>query len=492
MNSPINRRAFLRQSAFAAAALSASPFDVIAARRNNLERISTTKKVIVIGAGLAGLSAAYELTQAGHDVTLLEARTRAGGRVQTLREPFSDGIYAEAGAISVYDVHDWTMKYLKLFGLALDPVAPSSLASLYHLRGKRVEVKRDEGIEWPLSLTPEEKRLSRSGMWQQYVEPLVKEWGRAAAPDGVPEALRKYDQMTFSEFLRQQGASADAVALLRLNYTDFWGDGIDSVTALGLLREIGHREMAKARYTIRGGSDLLPKAFAARLADKIRYGTPVVKIEHDARGVRVVYLQAGTHQTLAADYLICAMPFSTLKQIEVSPGFSPEKQRAVEQLPYTSVARVYLQTRKRFWLDAGLTGTAFTDLPIMSIYDSTFNQPGARGILEAYMGGPQARRATTMKEGERVSFTLEQVEKIHPAVRENFEGAASKCWDADEWARGGYAWFRPGQLTSLAPHIARPEGRIHFAGEHASAWPGWMQGALESGNRAAREVNQAQ
>ena len=90
-----------------------------------------------------------------------------------------------------------------------------------------------------------------------------------------------------------------------------------------------------------------------------------------------------------------------------------------------------------------------------------------------------------------MSFALEQMEKVYPAIRENFEVGASKCWDEDEWARGDYAWFKPGQMTSLIPHIARPEGRIHFAGEHASAWPGWMQGALESGNRAAREINEA-
>jgi monoamine oxidase len=160
-------------------------------------------------------------------------------------------------------------------------------------------------------------------------------------------------------------------------------------------------------------------------------------------------------------------------------------------LPYTSVARVYLQTRKRFWLNEGLTGQAATDLPIMSIYDRTVNQPGTRGILESYMAGPQARRATAMKGSERVSFTLEQMGKVHPAIRENFEGGTSKCWDEDEWARGDYAWFKPGQMSSLIPHIARSEGRIHFAGEHASAWPGWMQGALESGNRAAREINEA-
>lgn len=96
-----------------------------------------------------------------------------------------------------------------------------------------------------------------------------------------------------------------------------------------------------------------------------------------------------------------------------------------------------------------------------------------------------------MKEAERIRFTLEHMEKVYPGIRQNFEGGTSKCWDEDEWARGDYAWFKPGQMTSLLPHIARPEGRVHFAGEHTSPWTGWMQGALESGIRAAREVNEA-
>jgi monoamine oxidase len=491
MKQSISRREFLKQGAVASALYSMPRLNVPGATARPLKPTAAPKRIIIIGAGLAGLSAAYELTQAAHDVTILEARTRAGGRVYTMREPFSDGMYAEAGAIYVPDSHDWTMRYIKLFELSLDPVLPRNLASIIYIRGKRIEAKRGQTIEWPLDLTAEEKRLGRSGMMEKYIGSILKQISNAASPDWPPNSLKEYDQMTFSEFLRKQGASPDAVALLRLGYPDLWGDGVDSVSALGLLRDFALGGDTKQTYTIKGGSDLLPKAFAARLTDKIRYGAPVVRIEHNAQGVRIVYLQAGAHKTIAADHLICAMPFSVLKHIETSPRFSPEKERAIEQLPYTSVARVYLQTRKRFWLNEGLTGQAATDLPIMSIYDRTVNQPGTRGILESYMAGPQARRATAMKGSERVSFTLEQMEKVHPAIRENFEGGTSKCWDEDEWAHGDYAWFKPGQMSSLLPHIARSEGRVHFAGEHASAWPGWMQGALESGNRAAREINEA-
>ena len=488
----MKRREFLKQSAIACAgALTLPAVKATAFTSGKLERTGAPRKVIVVGAGLAGLSAAYELTQAGHDVTILEARARPGGRVQTLREPFSDGLYAEAGAMNVYDSHHWTMKYIKLFDLTLDKSLPSTLASLYYLKGQRIEAKPGQAVAFPLALAPEEKTLGRRGMWEKYVGAVLKEIGDYTAPGWPPAALKKYDRMSFYEFLRRQGASMDAATLLGLGAYGAFGDGARSVSALVLLREAAHRGGVKQNYYIRGGTDLLPRAFAARLTDRIRYGAPVVRIEHDAQQVRAVFLQANAQTTLAGDALICAIPFSVLRRISISPRFSPEKQQAIEQLPYTSVARAYLQTRKKFWLDEGLSGSATTDLSNMLVFDGAPNQPGKRGIIEAYLAGAQARQVTAMKESERVSSVLAMMEQVHPRVRANFEVGATKCWDEDEWARGGYAWYKPGQMETLLPHVARPEGRIHFAGEHASSLFGWMQGALESGNRAAQEVNAA-
>ena len=127
----------------------------------------------------------------------------------------------------------------------------------------------------------------------------------------------------------------------------------------------------------------------------------------------------------------------------------------------------------------------------MAIVNSTLNQGGARGILESYTAGEQARRVAAMTETLRLEFTASEMEKVYPGIRKNFEGGASVAWDEDGWARGAYAWFKPGQMSELLPHIARAEGRIHFAGEHTSSWPGWMQGAFQSGHRAASEINRA-
>jgi len=487
----LNRREFIRQSAFATTALIAAPLKTSSATRYLSALTARAQKVIVVGAGLAGLSAAYELSEAGHDVTILEARTRAGGRVFTIREPFADGLYAEAGAMQVFDSHPLTMKYIKLFGLELDPIKPSGLSSIVYMQGKRIQVTPGKSAAWPIPLSADERKLGQRAMWEKYVASVLPEVREGEALDAVADSLKKYDRMTFSEFLRSRGASPAAVALFKVGLAAGLGDGADAVSALDLLREALHRGDGKQSFTIRGGTDQLAKAFAARLSEKITYGAPVVAIEQNSQGVRVICAPTGRQRTFNADRLVCAVPFSVLKRIAVAPGFSRGKQLAIEQLEYTSVARVYLQTRKRFWLDEGLSGYASTDLPVMSVFERSINQPGTRGILESYMAGPQARRVTAMRNSERISSTLTGMKTIYPELPEYFEGGAAKCWDEDEWARGAYAWFRPGQMTSLLPHIARAEGRIHFAGEHASTSPGWMQGALESGNRVAREIDEA-
>jgi len=480
----------LKQTAVVAATLSASSQMNFAFGLRRLERRSAPKKVIIIGAGLAGLSAAYELTQAGHDVTVLEARTRPGGRVYTLRDPFAEGLYVEAGAARIPDHHRFTLKYAELFGLTLDPFEPPDLPSVYYARGKRIQVRPGQKVEWPYDLAAEERALGVNGMRQKYIWSMLNELGDVTDPSWPsPEMLKKYDQMNRSDFWRSRGASPEAVTLLSLGGID---DRVEPRSALVMLRNQALNQKLNGYYKIRGGNDLLPKAFAARLSEKIHYAAPVVRIEQSAQDVKAVFLHAGAYHTLTGDYLICAVPFTVQKNIEVAPAFSVEKQRAIEELQYLSVSKIFLQSKKRFWVNEGQSGFATTDLPISQVWDVTYKQPGTRGILQAYPISLHSRRVTGMPEKERISFALEQVEMIYPGMREHFEGGVTKCWDEDEWARGASAYYKPGQFSSLLPHVARPEGRIHFAGEHTSVWiDGWMQGALESGNRVAREVNAA-
>lgn len=392
----ITRRQFLRRSAIAVAG--ACLYRTQASGAVILS--GPAKKVLILGAGMAGLVAAYELSRLGHDVTILEARTRPGGRVHTLREPFSDGLYAEAGAARIPDEHELTLKYVKEFELPLEPFYPKGLSALRFDRDSREEVPSDG-----------------------FTDALTKNLG----PDlgGNPERWRK----------------------------------------------------------IKGGTDLLPKAFAEKLAGKIRYGAPVVRIEQDASQARVVFMDAGRRQTLTADVVLCTIPFSVLSRIEL-PALSERKREVIKRTRYDAVSRVYLQTKNRFWEEKGLSGFAFTKGAI-EIWQPTWSQPGPRGILMTYARPGEAERITRLKESERIAVTLKQLDGIFGGLRENFERGGSKCWTEDEWSRGAWAFVGLDFLSAAAP-----DGRIHFAGEHLSPWVSWMQGALSSGLRAVKEIDE--
>jgi monoamine oxidase len=445
-------------------------------------RAGPSRKVIVLGAGLAGLVAGYELLQAGHDVTIVEARNQPGGRVRTLREPFTDGLHAEAGALFVPQRHALTLKYARLFGLALDPALPLLEARLFYARGQRI-VAGGRNVHWPFDLSPEERDLGRTGLWDRYIAQAVAALGDAD--------LASLDAMSFAQFLRSRGASPAAVALLRLGHPDLIGEGIESYSALQMLRHLALTPLDSPRYTVRGGTERLVEAFAAKLASRIRYASPVVSLEPGDASASLIVSRGRGPERLAAERVVCALPFSILRRLDVSPAFSAEKKRAIEELEYTSITRVFLQFRRRRWRSENLYVGASTDLPIPWVFEHTVNQPGERGILEAQAAGAQARSLARMPEAERIEFALSQLERIFPGIRGDYELGVSKIWDEDPWARGAFAFFRPAQMLRLAPQLARAEGRIHFAGDHTSAWPGWMQGALESGLRAAREVIEA-
>ena len=488
MTHTLPRRDFLKMSVSAVAAISALRLDAAGAQFTRLERKAPAKKVIVVGAGLAGLAAAYELTQAGHEVTVLEVRTRPGGRVRTLREAFSDGLHAEAGARIFSDSFPRLIQYAKLLDVPFDPIPAAAFASLYHLRGQRLTAEAGEPIAWPYDLSAEEQRLGPFGILMKHVLPVLEQVGDPTLPDWRLDSVKQYDQTSFNEFLRQQGASNEALELLRRAF--FFGEGADTTSALQyFVAYLATFFKGQVFYAFRGGNDLLPRALAARLQDRIHYGATVVKISHGPKGVAAVFQQGGSDHTLEAEHLICAVPFSHLRHMEVSPSFGSQEEAVIQELEYASVARIYLQVRSRFWEREGVSGSAITDLPIMEVAEQPFPRPETptpRGILEAFVQGPEAHRVAAMTEHERIEFALEHMEKVHPGVHQYVEGGTSKFW-----GHGGYTEFAPGQMTAWLPLAERPEGPVHFAGEHTSRLAGTMEGALESGQRAAQEVNEA-
>ena len=401
---------------------------------------------------------------------MLDARDRPGGRVLTLRDTFADGQYAEAGAETFGETHNFVRRYVQTFHLDTIPAWDyGKLTSLVLLDGQR---------------SPSTDELTR-----KYIEPAVKEIGDPLAP-GWPTAdlLRRFDAVSMAELLRSRGASPEEIARLRVMYSDAWDNGTAPDSSLCLLRDEAIARTG-ASFRIRGGNDRLPKALAQSLGARVHYRTTLRRIRQNNQHVTVTVDTSGRRSQISADYLICAIPFTVLRSIDVTPAFSEEKQRTIRELTYNSVTRVYAQSPMRSWVADGLSGYAATDLPIGTVWDCTEGQPGARGILECYTSGERARRLASLSEPQRVRTVVENLQKVFPGVRP--EKAVSIAWDADPLVKGAFAWFKRDQMSTLLPHIARREGRVFFAGEHTSPWFGWMQGALESGNRAAREVSDA-
>jgi len=479
----LNRRTFVRRAAAGVVGLSAAP-----AWSRRIEAATRAQKVLVVGAGMAGLSTAFELSALGHDVTVLEARTRPGGRVFTLRESFADGLYADAGAMQVFDSHARAQKYVKQFELELDPIRAAAPGSLMHLMGQRIATKAGDPPQWPFALNADEQTLTAGGLYAKYVTPHLPGVLAADAQGRLLNEFGKYDAMTFAGYLRSLGASANAIKILNAGLPIGLGDGGEQHSALNLLREAAYRSLRKQSFSIRGGTDRLPKALASRLGDRIHYGAPVVRIEQDASGVRVIAMPRGSARTFIADRVVCAVPFAVLRAVAFSPALSRDTSAAMYGLPNTSVVKVFVQTRTRFWIAEGQSGGASTDLPLTLLSERTVNQPGTRGILEAYVAGAAARQLCALNQEARLRAVTADMAKLFPAIADQYESGTSKCWDEDEWSRGAYAWFRPGQMTRFLPTLGKPEGRIHFAGDHTSPTPGWMEGALHSAERVVKEV----
>ena len=491
----LTRRSFLQHAAWAAPALAALPRLTAAQEAPAAQPGVPPRKVIVIGAGLAGLAAAYELVQSGHDVTVLEASHRPGGRVRTLREPFADGLYAEAGAVNFGASFRHADRYAKTFNLnVVNPKPPKKpLGMVEHLGGRRVEITTKEP-EWPVELAPAEKGLGLFGIYQKYLLPAAAEMGDPTDPAWRLDRFAKYDQMSLAGYLRSQGASEGAIHLMAANAV--FGYGWDEVSALHrLISDLALFPADKPdppRF-FEGGSDRLPDAFARSLRERTWYRAPVTRIQQEPGKVRVAFRHLGDEQTLEADHVVVAAPVPALRKIEFTPELPAARRQILTQLEYAPVTRIFVQTRRRYWAERGFGGLSGTDLPIQLVneHPAIRAEDQTRGILECHMKGPDAERIGALDEAAQIAFAVENLEKLHPGIKEHVEGGVSVSWHEDPWIGGGYAWWKPTQLTAWMPELAKPEGRLHFAGEHTSVLARTQEGALESGNRAAREINEA-
>jgi monoamine oxidase len=440
------------------------------------QRAGPPQRVIVIGAGLAGLCVAFELQRLGHEVTTLEAQTRPGGRVRTLRT-FAPGVYTEAGAESIPGVHDITQHYVREFGLKLVPNNVPGTRSFYFVRGRRV--MPGDGAEWPFDLTGEERALGLAGLFRKYVEVASQQARAAGFAEHPVRAMRAWDDQTPGAWLRAQGASAAAAELVTLGF------GTDFGSAASFLLHGLNSQGAAVSYRIEDGNDRLAMEFAKRV--DVRYGTPVDAVTQTDRGVQVIVRRGGATETLEGDRAVCTLPCPAIGRLLDDARLPRDKVRAIREQHYSRTVKVFLQTRTRFWLTGALSGYVTTDLPIERLTPDPGGDAGARGALAAYPIGAYTATLERMGESERVTAALAQATRIFPELSQSFEGGVAHCWGLDPWERGSFALHTPGQIGFLET-LARPEGRIHFAGEHTSPWTGWMQGALESARRVVGEL----
>jgi monoamine oxidase len=451
-------------------------------------RTGDPARVIVVGAGMAGLVAASELLRSGHDPIVLEAQHRVGGRILTLREPFAPGLWAEAGAMRIPRSHALTMALVERYGLATAPFTMDNPAAYCYFGGTRLRHGElgDDPRRLGFECAPHE-RMAPAQLWSAALAPFADR----LATDGDDAWLAiaaEYDQYCVREFLELLEWSEGAIEMFGLLFNQ---EALMNSSFLELLREELGGYYSDLVY-LDGGTDTLPRAFLPELESRIRFGAKMVALDQRDSDVTVHYRTGAGRFSETADYVVLTTPFPVLRHVEVLTPFSRLKQRAIRQLHYDASAKVFLQFRRRFWEDDDgiVGGGSVTDLAVRNVYYPDHGRHTGRGVvLASYTWGEDAQRWGSLSPEDRVLQALEDVTRIHPQAAAEYEVGASKMWHDDEFAGGAFALFDPGQQTLLYEAICMPEGRVHFAGEHASLAHAWIQGAIESGIRAAAEIH---
>lgn len=479
------------------------------------DRSSYRKRIGIIGGGIAGLTSAYELSQLGHEVTVLEASDRLGGRIRT--HYFSDGTYGELGAMRIPNNHRCVMYYVEKFNLPTRPFVSYNPAAFYYLRGKKARIEAVSEVFGAFDLLPQE-RQDPSVLYENLLEELTKtlscgeKWEMFCSSFSSTR-LKQYDGMSFAQYFRDR-FSPDAFELIghttgMLHY--------ERVSLLeGLIDFFSWYRVEQ--YQLIGGMANLVNAFAKRVEGQIECNAKVTAIEIADGGAIARWNKFDRSFAKEFDYIICTVPATVLATIEFDPDLSAKKKQANRSLTYGSATKTLFHCTARPWelQDNIYGGGSFTDLPIQqSWYPSdnaqlaTFTKDDridkrwiARDrelshhpavFTAGYRWEDNSRQFLTLDESDRTDSTLHQVRQLHPQIDEYVDEIVHWCWDEQaKPGSGAYAYFTPGDHEEYQEVLCQPypldKPRVFFAGEHLAINHASIQGAIQTALAATIDV----
>jgi monoamine oxidase len=429
-------------------------------------------RVVVGGAGLAGLTAAHLLEADGADVTVVEARDRVGGRVHTVRGHFHHGQHAEAGADLIEAEQSEVLALAKKLRLVPAPILKRGWGFYGSAGGRRLRITSAPGVfeEAPRRLTRQIEDYK--AVHERWDSPVAQAIGR----------------ISVAEWLQGVDADRGFRAAMRGLRGFFLADPED-LSLLAVVDQFasGGTPGEGRMFRLKGGNDRLPRALADRLRGALLLRSAVVRIVQHRAGVRVTVEHASILSEIDADYAILAVPASTAREIEFEPRLTGDQQRALASLRYGAATRVLLQFARRFWRVRRRPSAFGSDQPFGAVWDGNEDQGGRPGILSLLAGGRASQEVRSIVASEGWRGLVDRLRWLGTPA-ELLEGL-TVTWEDDPWSRGGYAIFDAAFDPALRRWLSRPAGRVLFAGEHTSErWQGYMNGAVESGRRVAAEV----
>lgn len=448
----INRREFLNSLGAAAVATGLTAPNVFAQRK--------PKTCVVVGAGLAGLAAAYKLKSAGWEVTVLDGRNRIGGRV--LSHTFKDtNLICELGAEWVGESHERVHALCEEFKIPLQ------------------KHQFEDGLM-------QNGKVLAKGKWG-FSEPAKKAWAEMIAGYEKLTPLQKtnLDKTDWWTHLENIGYSREDLIIRDLMDSTDFGESIRNVSAFAALAEYAESSPNNEMdYKMTGGNSRLVEELAARVGkENIKLEKRVTDIVQ-SRGV--VTVAAGRADLYTADACICTAPIPSLRKIKFDPPLPAVQAAAAEQLGYSRIIKNSVLFDERFWKAENFS--LVTDTTSHYYFHSTQNQPGPQGILTAYAVGDKADVLASQDDERRQTIVTRDLIDYSWSAPNLSRGIASYAWQRDEFTRGAYALYGPGEWFTLRPALARPHLKVLFAGEHIADWQGFMEGAIETGEAAAAEL----